>query len=82
MQQWRWVGVDMLGREDLLAIAKRHVEEGRQRVLRQRDVVHNLQVAGLETKVNEDVLRVFERLLAKSEEDHARLLRDRANPLR
>jgi hypothetical protein len=36
------------------------------RVFRQREVIRNLQAAGLETKVNEDVLRLFERLLAKS----------------
>jgi hypothetical protein len=72
----------MLLHEDLLTLAKQHVEQGRQRVVRQREVVHNLQVAGLETKVNEDVLRLFERLLAKSEDDHARLSRDKANPLR
>ena len=72
----------MLPREDLLTLAKRHVEQGRQRVDRQREVVHNLKSAGLETKVNEDVLHLFERLLAKAEGDHARVSRDKANLLR
>lgn len=70
----------MLLHEDLLALAKQQVEQTHQLVFRQREVIRNLQAAGLETKVNEDVLRMFERLLAKSEDNHARLSRDRANP--
>lgn len=65
----------MLPRGDLLELAKRHVEEGRHRVDRQRLVVHNLELAGLETKRNKDVLGLFERQLAKFEDDHARLSR-------
>jgi hypothetical protein len=65
----------MLVRADLLTIAKRNVERGRQLVDRQRVVVHNRELAGLETKPNEDVLRLFERLLAKFEGDFARLSR-------
>ena len=64
----------MLVREDLLTIAKRNVERGRELVDSQRVVVCNLKTAGLETKPNEDVLNMFERQLAKFEDDHARLL--------
>jgi hypothetical protein len=72
----------MLPREDLVMLAKQHVEQNRQRVDRQREVVNNLRTAGIETKVNEDVLGLFRRLLAKSEDYHAQLSRDKANPLR
>jgi hypothetical protein len=65
----------MLVREDLLSIAKRNVEQGRQFVDRQRRVVNNLKLAGLDTKPNEDTLHLFERLLVKFEGEHARLLR-------
>ena len=65
----------MLPRELLITLAKRHVEDGRQRVDRQREVVNNLKLAGLETKINEDVLRLFERLQAKFQADHDRLVR-------
>jgi tellurite resistance protein len=63
----------MLLREDLLAIGKRNVERGQELVYRQRAVVRARQQAGLETEVNEDVLRLFERLLDKFEDDLARL---------
>jgi len=63
----------MLPRGDLLELAKQHVEEARKRVDRQRKVVENLNFAGRDTKVNEEVLRLFERLQAKVEADQARL---------
>jgi hypothetical protein len=63
----------MLLREDLLAIGKRNVERGQELVYRQRAVVRARQKAGLETEVNEEVLRLFERSLAKFEADLARL---------
>jgi|SRR3954469_17765143 hypothetical protein len=65
----------MLLRDDLLGIAKKHVEQGRERVDRQRKVVKNLNLNGLDTGFSEDVLRMFERLQSKFEEDHARLSR-------
>jgi hypothetical protein len=63
----------MLLREDLLAIGKRNVERGQELVYRQRAVVRARRQAGLETEANEDVLRLFERLLGKFEDDLARL---------
>jgi tellurite resistance protein len=63
----------MLLREDLLAIGKRNVERGQELVYRQRAVVRARRQAGLETEINEDVLRLFERLLDKFEDDFARL---------
>jgi hypothetical protein len=63
----------MLLSEDLLAIGKRNVERAQELVYRQRAVVRSRRQAGLETEVNQDVLRLFERLLAKFEADLARL---------
>jgi hypothetical protein len=68
----------MLTREDLVTIARQSVERGREIVDRQREVVHNLERAGLDTEPNKDVLRTFERLLAKFEDNHARLSRSGA----
>jgi ribulose bisphosphate carboxylase small subunit len=65
----------MLLREDLLTNAKQSVERGREIVDRQRVVVHNMERAGLDTEPNKDVLRTFERLLAKFEDEYARLSR-------
>ena len=59
--------------KDLLAIGKRNVERAQELVYRQRAVVRNRRQAGLETDINEDVLRLFERSLAKFEADLARL---------
>jgi hypothetical protein len=71
----------MLLREDLLAIGKRNVERGQELVYRQRAVIRARQQAGLETEVNEDVLRLFERSLAKFAADLARLsLGSKAGP--
>jgi hypothetical protein len=67
----------MLLNEDLLAIGKRNVERGQELVYRQRAVVRARRQAGLETNVNEDVLRLFERLLGKFEDDLARLSPDK-----
>jgi hypothetical protein len=66
----------MLLREDLLAIGKRNVERAQELVYRQRAVVRGRRQAGLETDVTEDVLRLFERLLGKFEDDLARLTPD------
>ena len=63
----------MLTREDLISIAGCHVEHGRQRVERQQSVIANMQLAGLDTRINEDVLRLFERHLSKFEGDLARV---------
>jgi hypothetical protein len=63
----------MLLREDLLKVAKRNVERSRELVYRQRAVVRNLQEAGLETTINEGVLGMFERSLAKCESELDRL---------
>ena len=63
----------MLLRDDLLTVATRNVEQSRDQVNRQRSVVRNMQAAGLETQINEDVLRMFERSLAKCEAALARL---------
>ena len=63
----------MLLHDDLLAIARRNVERGRQLVDSQRGVVHRREVAGLDTELSEEVLRMFERSLAKFEADLARL---------
>jgi hypothetical protein len=65
----------MLPREYLITLAKRHVEHGRQRIDRQREVVNNLKLAGLETKINEDVLRLFERQQAKFQDHYDGLMR-------
>ena len=62
----------MLLREDLLTIAKRNVEQGRQLVERQRLVVHRRQLAGLDVTLSEDVFNMFERSLAKCEDELAR----------
>jgi hypothetical protein len=63
----------MLLHEDLLTIGKRNVERAQEIVYRQRAVVRARRQAGLDTEVNEDVLRLFERSLAKCEADLARL---------
>ena len=42
---------------------------------RQREVVNNLKLAGLETKINEDVLRLFERQQAKFQDHYDGLMR-------
>ena len=63
----------MLLSNDLLEIGKRNVERSQELVYRQRAVVRGRRQAGLDTEVNEDVLRMFERLLAKCEADLARL---------
>ena len=65
----------MLLRDDLLVIATEHLEKSRERVDRQRKVVNNLKLVGRDTKISEDVLRLFERLQSKFEDDHARLSR-------
>ena len=64
----------MLPREYLISLAKRHIDHGRQRIDRQREVVNNLTRAGLETKINEDVLRLFERQQAKFQDHYDRLM--------
>jgi hypothetical protein len=63
----------MLLHEDLLAIARRNVARARQLVESQRAVVHRREIAGLGTELSEEVLRMFERSLAKFEDDLARL---------
>jgi hypothetical protein len=67
----------MVTRDDLLNLAERHVEQGRQRIDRQRKVVENLKVARQDVKTAEEVLALFERLQVKFEEDHGRLLQRR-----
>ena len=54
---------------DPLAIAQSHVQEGREIVARQRRIIAQRQVAGLDTRDAESVLREFERTLATFEED-------------
>ena len=63
----------MLLHEDLLTIAKRNVEQASELVYRQRAVVRNLKQAGLDTQINEDVLRMFERSLGKCQSELDRL---------
>jgi hypothetical protein len=65
----------MLLRDDLLVLAKQHVEQGRERVERQREVVNNVKLAGRDSKTSQDVLGLFERLQSKFEGDYARLSR-------
>lgn len=63
--------------DELLNLAERHAEQGRQRIDRQRKVVENLKLAGRDAKIAEDALAMFERLQVKLEEDHARLVQAR-----
>lgn len=58
----------------LLKVAERHVEQGRQRIERQRKVIDNLKGAGRDTNTAEEVLAMFERSQVKFEADHERLV--------
>jgi hypothetical protein len=54
---------------DPLAIAQRHVQEGREIVARQRRIIAQRKAAGLDTRDAESVLTEFERRLATFEDD-------------
>jgi hypothetical protein len=66
--------------EDLKAIAERHVKEGQRVVGRQRELIAKKKALGQDTAASEDLLDIFERTLARFEEDLQVILKRRWGP--